>query len=40
MEPLSRADPVELGGIEVRDHQVLLGRPMRFTKANVDQFDF
>jgi rhamnose transport system substrate-binding protein len=29
-----------LGAIEVRDRQVLLGRPMRFTRANVDQFDF
>jgi rhamnose transport system substrate-binding protein len=29
-----------LGEIQVRNHEVLLGNPIRFTKANVDQFDF
>jgi ABC-type sugar transport system substrate-binding protein len=29
-----------LGEIEVRDGVVLLGRPLRITKANVDSFDF
>ena len=29
-----------LGAIQVRDHEVLLGNPMRFTRENVDQFDF
>jgi len=29
-----------LGAIQVRNHEVLLGNPMRFTKANVDDFDF
>jgi rhamnose transport system substrate-binding protein len=29
-----------LGAIQVHNHEVLLGNPMRFTKANVDSFDF
>ena len=29
-----------LGSIEIRDTQVLLGPPLRFTRANIDQFDF
>jgi ABC-type sugar transport system substrate-binding protein len=29
-----------LGEIEVRDREVLLGRPLRITKANVDALDF
>jgi ABC-type sugar transport system substrate-binding protein len=29
-----------LGEIQVRDHEVLLGPPMRFTKSNIGQFDF
>ena len=29
-----------LGEVEVRDGQVLLGAPMRFTKENIAQFDF
>lgn len=29
-----------LGKISVRDREVLLGKPMRFTKENIDVFDF
>jgi rhamnose transport system substrate-binding protein len=29
-----------LGEIQVRDYEVLLGNPMRFTKKNIDDFDF
>jgi rhamnose transport system substrate-binding protein len=29
-----------LGEIQVRDHEVLLGRPLRITKENVDRLDF
>jgi len=29
-----------LGAIQVRNHEVLLGNPMRFTKKNVDDYDF
>jgi ABC-type sugar transport system substrate-binding protein len=29
-----------LGKIQVRDHEVLLGEPIRFTKENLDKYDF
>jgi rhamnose transport system substrate-binding protein len=29
-----------LGKISVKDREVLLGKPMRFTRENIDQFDF
>jgi rhamnose transport system permease protein len=29
-----------LGTIEIRNGQILLGEPVRFTKANIDKFDF
>jgi rhamnose transport system permease protein len=29
-----------LGTIQIRDGQILLGEPVRFTKANIDRFDF
>jgi rhamnose transport system substrate-binding protein len=29
-----------LGDIQVRNYEVLLGNPMRFTRANIDNFDF
>jgi ABC-type sugar transport system substrate-binding protein len=29
-----------LGTIEIRDGQILLGEPVRSTKANIDKFDF
>ncbi len=29
-----------LGTIEIRNGQILLGEPVRFTKANIDRFDF
>jgi ABC-type sugar transport system substrate-binding protein len=29
-----------LKGIAVHDHEVLLGQPLRFTRDNIDQFDF
>jgi hypothetical protein len=29
-----------LGTIEIRGGQILLGEPVRFTKANIDRFDF
>ncbi len=29
-----------LRGIAVHDHEVLLGQPLRFTRENIDQFDF
>jgi rhamnose transport system permease protein len=33
-------DGGRLGTIEVRGAQILLGRPLVMTKANIDQFDF
>ena len=29
-----------LGAIQIRDSEIILGEPMKFTKANIDQFDF
>jgi hypothetical protein len=29
-----------LGTLEVHDHDVLLGKPFRFDKSNIDKFDF
>jgi rhamnose transport system substrate-binding protein len=29
-----------LGEIQVRNHEVLLGRPMRFNRRNIDKYDF
>ena len=32
--------PRRLGTIEIRGSQVLLGPPLRFTRANIDRYDF
>ncbi len=29
-----------LGGLEIRGSEIILGAPLKFTKANIDQFDF
>ena len=29
-----------LGAVEIQDSQIVLGPPLKFTKANIDQFDF
>jgi len=29
-----------LGEIQVKDREVLLGKPIRFTRENIDSFDF
>jgi len=29
-----------LGRVQVRDREVLLGPPMRFTRENIDEYDF
>jgi hypothetical protein len=29
-----------LGKIEIRGTEIILGEPTRFTKANIDRFDF
>jgi rhamnose transport system permease protein len=29
-----------LGKIEIRGSQIILGEPTKFTKANIDKFDF
>jgi hypothetical protein len=29
-----------LGAIDIRGSEIILGEPIRFTKANIDQFDF
>jgi ABC-type sugar transport system substrate-binding protein len=36
----SSMDGGRLGTIEVRGSQIILGPPLKFTKANIDQFDF
>jgi len=36
----SSIDGGRLGPIEVRGSQIILGPPLKFTKANIDQFDF
>lgn len=40
MQPEGSIDAGRLGKINVRNREVLLGKPMRFTKDNIDQFDF
>jgi rhamnose transport system permease protein len=37
---ITRFDAGRLGAIEVRGSEVILGRPMIFNKANIDQFNF
>jgi rhamnose transport system permease protein len=29
-----------LGALEIQGSQIILGAPLKFTKANIDQFDF
>ena len=29
-----------IGSVEIRGDQIILGQPIKFTKANIDQFDF
>jgi rhamnose transport system permease protein len=29
-----------IGSVEVRGSEIILGEPIKFTKANIDQFDF
>jgi rhamnose transport system permease protein len=29
-----------LGSLEIRGSEIILGAPLKFTKANIDQFDF
>jgi rhamnose transport system permease protein len=29
-----------LGAIDIRDSEIVLGPPLRFTKQNIDQYDF
>jgi rhamnose transport system substrate-binding protein len=36
----SSIDAGRLGRIEIKDDQILLGKPFVFTKDNIDRFDF
>jgi hypothetical protein len=29
-----------LGQLQIRGSEIILGAPLKFTKANIDQFDF
>ena len=29
-----------IGNVEVRGDEIILGEPIKFTKANIDRFDF
>jgi hypothetical protein len=29
-----------IGAVEIRGSEIILGEPIKFTKANIDQFDF
>jgi hypothetical protein len=33
-------DGGRLGAIQIRGGEIILGPPLKFTKANIDQFDF
>ena len=36
----ARIEAGRLGPIEIRGDNILLGEPFKFTKENIDQFDF